>query len=260
MNIYPAIEIKGGRCMRPGQGRCGNGVTLTEDPVERALRCRGAGARWLHVVDIDGVQRGAPDPDNLQLLRRIVQDVGLPVQASGGICSEGTATRAREIGVARFVVGTDIARDPALARRLFAEHGEHAVIGVDIRDGYVSVQGWQEHLGEPVLQFVPRMAELGARRLILHDIARDGMFQGVNIEALMQVAATVPGLAIIAAGGVTSLNDIDALNRLQRIRPNIEGAIVGKALYAGALRLADVLERADPASALTNAYYLEQAR
>src|SRR5579859_2793528 len=123
MELYPAIEIRGGKCVRLSQGRFESVTTLADDPVEMALRWRAAGARWLHVVDLDGVQRGAPDPDNLQVLRRIVQEVGLPVQSSGGICSEGTAARTREIGVERFVVGPGIARDAALARRLFAEHG-----------------------------------------------------------------------------------------------------------------------------------------
>jgi phosphoribosylformimino-5-aminoimidazole carboxamide ribotide isomerase len=139
------------------------------------------------------------------------------------------------------VAGTAVARDAALAKTLFDALGEKIAVGVDARDGYVAVEGWQEHIGEQATDFVVRMAGLGAKRFIFTDIARDGTLTGVNLPSLAQVAATVPHLAVIASGGVATIGDIEALVRLRAESPNIEGVIVGKALYAETVTLADAL-------------------
>jgi phosphoribosylformimino-5-aminoimidazole carboxamide ribotide isomerase len=238
MIIYPAIDLRGGRCVRLHQGRFDETTVYADDPVEVARRWQAEGARWLHVVDLDGARSGQPDPANREALRRMLAAVDLPVQLGGGIRSLESAAAALELGVARVVVGTAVARDPALAETLFAAFDERIAVGVDARDGIVAVQGWEEQTGEAATAFVARMAEHGAKRFIFTDIARDGTLTGVNLASLAQVAQVVPQVPVIASGGVASLADIAALVRLrQESVPNLEGVIIGKALYAGTVTL-----------------------
>lgn len=244
MILYPAIDIKGGKCVRLSQGDFAQVTTYSEDPVGVAKRWKDEGARWLHIVDLDGARMGLPNTVNLEVLRRIIRQVGLPVQFGGGARSAEIVERLLNIGVTRVVVGTALARDPALAEGLFTAYGEKVAVGIDARDGFVAVQGWVEALGEQATDFVVRMARLGARRFIFTDIARDGMLEGVNLASLQQVAAAVPGLPVIASGGVATLADLDGLKALRAASaPNIEGVIVGKALYAKTVSLPEALAR-----------------
>lgn len=244
MDIYPAIDIQGGKCVRLRQGRFEEVTTYSEDPAQIARRWQTEGARWLHVVDLDGARLGSPQPQTLEALGRILRQVDLPVQFGGGVRSAETVERMLGMGVARVVVGTAAARDASLAETLFAAYGEKVAVGVDARAGMVAVRGWQESSGETATTFVARMARLGAQRVIFTDIARDGMLQGINIDALEQVAATVPNVPVIASGGVTTLADLDALCHLQATSaPNLDGVIIGKALYAGTVTLSDILAR-----------------
>ncbi len=244
MDIYPAIDLRSGKCVRLRQGRFDDVTAYADDPVEIAQRWQDEGATWLHIVDLDGARLGRPDAETVNALCRIRERVSLPIQFGGGIRNAESVARMLEMGVARVVVGTAVARDAALAENLFAAFPEKIAVGVDARDGIVAVQGWQEHIGETAVAFVTRMAKLGAKRFIFTDIARDGMLQGVNIASLAQVAAAVPTVPIIASGGVTTLADIDAINnvRIQSV-PNVDGIIIGKALYAGTVTLPDVLAR-----------------
>lgn len=245
MDIYPAIDIKGGKCVRLSQGQFEQVTTYSEDPLKMAKRWKAEGAQWLHIVDLDGARMGSPNTQNLEILRQILRQVGLPIQFGGGVRNAEVVERMLRIGVTRVVVGTAVATDKALAESLLMLYGDKIAIGVDARDGLVAIQGWQEHTGESAVTFVQRMARLGAKRFIFTDIARDGMLQGVNIAALSQVAAAVPEVPVIASGGVATLSDIDALKNLrQTTAPNVEGVIVGKALYAGTVALSDVLARA----------------
>jgi phosphoribosylformimino-5-aminoimidazole carboxamide ribotide isomerase len=246
MIIYPAIDIKGGKCVRLIQGRFDAVTTYGDDPVEMALRWQAEGARWLHIVDLDGARLGAPDPHNREVVARIAAETGLPIQFGGGVRSLTDVQMVLGVGVARVVIGTTAARDPLLAKEIFRNYGEQVAVGVDARDGLVAVQGWQEHIGEQATAFVVRMAELGAARFIFTDIARDGMLAGINAVALAQVAAAAPAVPIIASGGVTTISDIDALNELRATSaPNIDGVIVGKALYTGAVSLPAAIAHAD---------------
>ncbi len=246
MEVYPAIDIKGGKCVRLSQGRFEEVTTYSEDPLKMARRWQSEGARWLHIVDLDGARMGSPSTQNLEVLRQILRQVDLPVQFGGGVRNAEIVERMLRIGVARVVVGTAAARDAALAEGLFTLYGDKVAVGVDARDNLVAVQGWQEHIGESPMTFVARMARLGAKRFIFTDISRDGMLQGVNTQSLAQVAAAVPQLPVIASGGVTSLADIDTLQRLQAtVAPNLEVVIIGKALYAGTVSLSEVITRAN---------------
>ncbi len=245
MNIYPAIDLKDGHCVRLSQGRFDAVTDYGDDPVAVARRWQAEGAQWLHVVDLDGARTGRASVENQAVVARIACEVGLPIQFGGGVRTAETVARMLELGVARVVVGTAAARDAALAQSLFRDYGAHIAVGVDARDGMVAVQGWQESSGEAAPTFVARMAQLGAARFIFTDIARDGMLQGVNLVSLALVAASVPHIPVIASGGVATLADLDALKVLRAATaPNIDGVIIGKALYAGTVSLADALTRA----------------
>lgn len=244
MQLFPAIDLKGGKCVRLSQGRFDDVTIYSEDPVKIARRWQQEGAQWLHVVDLDGARLGRPEPQNLDALRQILRQVNLPVQFGGGARNAVMVERMLQLGAERVVVGTAVARDAALAERLFTLYGDRVVVGVDARDGIVAVQGWLEHIGERATDFIRRMTTLGAKRFIFTDIARDGMLQGVNIPALAQVAAQVPTVPILMSGGVTSLADIEALANLRvTAAPNLEGIIIGKALYTGMVALPEALER-----------------
>ena len=245
MEIFPAIDIKGGKCVRLSQGQFTQVTTYSEDPVKVAKRWKQEGARWLHLVDLDGARMGLPNTQNLDIVRQIIRQVGLPVQFGGGVRSGEIVERMLNIGVTRVVIGTAAAKDAKLAEGLFAMYGEKVAVGVDAREGKVAIEGWQEHIGELATTFVARMAQIGAKRFIFTDIARDGMLTGVNIPSLAQVAAMVPHLPVIASGGVATIADIDSLTYLRaNSTPNVEGVIIGKALYAGTVTLSDVLAHA----------------
>lgn len=244
MDIYPAIDIKDGKCVRLQQGNYSAVTIYSEDPVKMAKRWKEQGAQWLHIVDLDGARKGAPSTQNLDVLRHILRQVGLPVQYGGGVRSAEIVERMLNIGVARVVVGTAAAKDATLAQGLFTVYGDKVAVGVDARDGFVAVEGWHQKVDESSVMYVKRMAALGAKRFIFTDIARDGMLEGVNLKALAEVASAVPFLPVIASGGVASLADLDSLAQLRTSLPNIDGVIIGKALYAGALTLPDALARA----------------
>jgi phosphoribosylformimino-5-aminoimidazole carboxamide ribotide isomerase len=244
MDVYPAIDLKGGHCVRLSQGQFNQVTTYSEDPVKMAKRWQAAGAKWLHVVDLDGALTGTSNSENLNVVRQIVRQVGVPIQFGGGVRSADVVERMVEIGAARVVVVTAAVENPELAQSLFAAYGDRVAVGVDARDGLVATRGWQQSSGELASEFVARMSALGSCRFIFTDIARDGMLQGVNITSLQQVAAAVPNLPVIASGGVASIGDIDALIRLRRdVCSNVDGVIIGKALYAGTVNLEDVLKR-----------------
>ncbi len=242
MILYPAIDLKDGRCVRLNQGRFDAVTTYSEDPLLIAQQWRDAGAEWLHIVDLDGAKEGRPNPLNRAVLARIVTEVGLPVQFGGGVRTLESVRELVELGVARAVVGTTAALNAELCENILAKYGNSVAIGVDARNGIVAVQGWQEESGEKATDFVVRMGLLGAKRFIFTDIARDGMLQGVNLTALREIAACVPRLAVTASGGVTNRKDIEDLVKLERGgASNVDAVIIGKALYAGSLDLKDAL-------------------
>ena len=244
MILFPAIDIQGGKCVRLLQGQFDQATTYADDPITVAERWKAEGAQWLHIVDLDGARTGVPSSRNLGLVRRIAEEVGLPIQFGGGVRSADAAARMFDMGVARVVVGTAAARSPDLISVMFAAYGKKIAVGVDARDGLVAVHGWQESSGEQATTFVTRMAELGAQRFIYTDIARDGMLKGVNIVSLAHVAVAVPDVHVIASGGVATLGDLDALEELRRISaPNLEGVIIGKAIYAGTVAFPEALKR-----------------
>lgn len=241
MLIFPAIDLLGGRCVRLTEGAYDTVKAYSEDPVEVARRFEAEGATWLHVVDLDAARSG--EASNWSVVERICTETGLRVELGGGVRSLDLARAALRLGVERVVAGTVLAHDPELAKSLFEELKQFVVAGIDTRDGRVAAQGWTETSDLEGLAFARELERAGCRRVIFTDIARDGKLTGPNVEANRQMAK---GLAIpvVASGGVSTLDDLDAL-----APTGVEGVIVGKALYEGRFTLPEALERAKSLSA-----------
>lgn len=235
--IIPAIDMMDGKCVRLVQGRFDQATVFSDDPAEMAKRWADAGARRLHLVDLNGSRMGAPQ--ETQTIEKIIASVSIPVQLGGGIRSLEIARRMLGIGVDRVIIGTSAALDSGLAQSIFNELGDHAILGVDAKDGFVAVKGWEETTSENAIDFARRMQALGARRIIYTDISRDGMMQGANIDAMRRMAESLD-IPVIASGGVSTIADITSLSSLYSM--GIEGAILGKALYTGAVDLGQALE------------------
>jgi len=227
MYVIPAVDLQHGRCVRLIQGDFARETVYDTDPVAPARRWQELGARWLHVVDLDGAREGRPA--QLDLVAAIAGALSIPVELGGGLRSEEAVAAALEAGVARAIVGTAVALDRELAARLVARFGEQLVMGIDAREGWVAIKGWQEILDLRAVELARDLERLGARRLIYTDIGRDGMLAGANLPAMKQMIEAV-SLPVVASGGVTTPADLEALGRL-----GAEAAIVGKALYDGKL-------------------------
>ena len=239
VEIIPAIDIMDGKCVRLLQGKFDQVTVFSDDPVEMAKRWAGEGARRLHLVDLKGSKLG--EPQEIESVGRIAAAVGIPVELGGGIRTLETARAMLDIGVDRVIIGTSAALNPNVAEVVFRELRDRAALGVDARDGQVAIKGWEEITGEDAIEFARRMQGLGARRVIYTDISRDGMLRGANIPAIRRIAEAL-NIPIIASGGVTSVDDIRKLKEIEAA--GVEGAILGKALYTGALTLADALAAA----------------
>jgi phosphoribosylformimino-5-aminoimidazole carboxamide ribotide isomerase len=249
MIIYPAIDLRHGRCVRLVQGDPRAETVVSDDPAATARRWVGLGAEWLHVVNLDGAFGFGEEADaNAAALRNILTAVDVPVQFGGGLRSMADIEAALALGVARVVVGTAAISDPDLLRRALGRFGsQRIVVGIDTRDGIVATHGWQQASGVSALDLARRMKALGVTRIVYTDIARDGTLTGVNAAACAALAAATgsrPGgqdrLAVIASGGVASLDDIRRVKAVEA--DGVEGVIVGKALYAGQVDLVQALE------------------
>ncbi len=240
MIVYPAIDMRGGRCVRLRQGDFAAETVFADDPADAARRWVDEGAAWLHVVNLDGAlgEVGADSP-NLAALERILRVVPAPVQFGGGVRSLGDVARLLGLGVARVILGTVAVRQPEVVAEAVAQHGaERVAVGIDARDGRVTVQGWTEAAETTAPELAARMAALGVRHAIYTDVGRDGMLVGVNVEGTVGLARA-SGLQVIASGGVASLDDVRALKA--REDEGIAGVIIGMALYRGAIRLPEAL-------------------
>ncbi|MCC6175152.1 MAG: 1-(5-phosphoribosyl)-5-[(5-phosphoribosylamino)methylideneamino]imidazole-4-carboxamide isomerase [Chloroflexi bacterium] len=238
--VIPAIDLQGGRCVRLVQGDFDRSTTYGDDPPAMARRWEASEARRIHVVDLDGAQAGAPL--QLGVVKRIVEAVRVPVQLGGGLRTLADLEAAFAVGVARAILGTAALDDPSLLDVALARFGERIVVGIDARDGQVAVRGWQDVSGTDALDFARSVARRGARAIVYTDIARDGMLSGPNHSAMRRMAAAVPGVDVIASGGVGRLDDV-----LSLLDTGVRGVIVGKAIYTGALDLAEAVRRVDAA-------------
>jgi phosphoribosylformimino-5-aminoimidazole carboxamide ribotide isomerase len=240
MELIPAIDIRDGRCVRLHQGDYALETVFEADPVAIARRWAGQGASRIHVVDLDGARDGRQA--NAELVGAIAAAVPCPVQTGGGIRDLDTLRATLEGGVQRAVLGTAAVKDPDLLREAIAFAGERLIVSVDARDGKVRTEGWVEATDLDARAWIDELARLGVVRIVYTDIARDGAMGGPNIEAYESLARETK-VAVIAAGGVTTLED---LRRLAAC--GIEGAIVGRALYTGDIALPAGIEAAARAS------------
>ena len=233
MEVIPAVDIRGGKCVRLYQGDYARETVFSEDPVEAALKWQSQGARRLHLVDLDGAAAG--EPRNLATVAAIVKAIAIPAELGGGIRTAETVEKVLALGVQRAIIGTAAVERPDLVAELCSRFGEGIVVGIDARDGMVATRGWLAATQTTIVDLALRMASLGAKRIIYTDIQRDGTLTQPNFEATARLVKSV-SLAVIASGGVASVEHLLRLGRL-----GVEGAIVGRALYTGDVRLAEAL-------------------
>jgi phosphoribosylformimino-5-aminoimidazole carboxamide ribotide isomerase len=236
--IYPAIDLKGGKVVRLRQGAASAQTSYSDDPVAVARRWEEEGARFLHVVDLDGAFEGVPR--NWDSVRAILQAVSIPVQLGGGLRSRAQIEDALAMGIARCVVGTKACETPAFVEELSHAFGDHIAVGLDARDGRVAVKGWTEQTNLTAVEFAGQVGKLGVTHLIFTDVATDGMLAGPNYPALAGVCDAADCL-VIASGGVGGYDHIRRLRALAQQYENLTGVIIGKALYDGRLTLAQAL-------------------
>ena len=237
MTIYPAIDIKGGRCVRLTQGRADQETVYAEHPADVAAEFKKAGSAWVHVVDLDGAFAG--EPKNLAAVQAIAA-LGMKVQLGGGLRTRAAVERALGFGVSRVVIGTRAAESEAFVGELVQAFGAKIAVGIDAKNGRVAVKGWVSTSELTAIELARRMDALGVKTLIHTDITTDGMLTGPNFPA--QEAMLAAGrFGVIASGGVSRREDVVKLAELARRHANLDGVIVGKALYEKRVELPDLL-------------------
>jgi|SRR6266540_4058308 len=238
MTIYPAIDIKGGRCVRLTQGRADQETVYANNPADVAAQFRAAGSTWVHVVDLDGAFAG--EPQNLATVQAIAAH-GMKVELGGGLRTRAAVERALSFGVSRVVIGTRAAESESFVGELVQAFGDKVAVGIDAKNGRVAVKGWVDTTGLGALSFAQRMDALGVATLIYTDIGTDGMLTGPNLVAQEAMLNAVK-CNVIASGGVSRREDVIELAKLAQRHANLDGVIVGKALYEQRVELRDLLE------------------
>jgi len=238
MLIYPAIDLRGGQCVRLRQGDYAQETLFDADPVAVARRWEEHGAEWLHLVDLDGAKAGKPV--NGEVIRSIRDAVRIPIQVGGGIREDGHLAEAFAWGVDRVILGTRALKDPAWFREACERYPERIVLGLDAREGRVATHGWLETTDKLAVDVAKHVAAWALAAIVYTDIARDGMLGGPNFDALAELNAAVD-VPIIASGGVTTVDDVRQLAELR-----LDGCIIGRSLYEGRIELREALKAAIP--------------
>ena len=235
MNLLPAIDLSGGQCVRLRQGKKENKTVYSDDPISVARKWEELGGDWLHVVDLDRTIDGRSE--NLPVIAAIIKSVSIPVELGGGLRDYDSVDEAFKTGVERVVIGTRALVEPEFLSALVKKYGaERIVAGIDAKNGRVAVKGWTEVTGETSVDTAFRMREAGAVRVVYTDISRDGMLEGINLDANRELADKT-GLKIIVSGGVAGIGDLRRVLDLNH--PDIDGLIIGKALYEGTFDLSE---------------------
>lgn len=242
MIIYPAIDIRGGRCVRLTEGRFDAETVFADNPAEMALKWAGLGAEFLHLVDLDGALAG--EGKNVPVIERILQSVSIPVQLGGGIRNLETIEKLLSLGVNRLILGSAAVKNPQLVEEACKKYPGHIAVGIDAKNGDVAIEGWGKGSGVAATELAKKMAAYGVETIIYTDISRDGMLSGVNVEATAALARAC-GVPIIASGGVASLEDIRRVKAVES--DGVQGCIIGKAIYTGAVDLKAALALAKEA-------------
>jgi len=239
MILYPAIDLKDGKCVRLYKGDMTQDTVYNDNPAAQAHEWARAGFNWLHIVDLDGAVHGSPE--NHHAVRDIIKAVDIPVQLGGGIRNHGQIEHWLSEGVSRVILGTAAVRDPDLVREACREFPNQIVVGIDAREGRVSVEGWVHDANIEVVELARHFEDAGVAAIVFTDIDRDGTGQGLNMESTIALAQAT-SIPVIASGGVGSLADLEAVKAAAS--QGVEGVIIGRALYDGTLSPADVLAAA----------------
>jgi len=234
MIIYPAVDVKEGRCVRLVQGEFDKVTVYSDNPVEMALKWEQLGAQYLHVVDLDGARTG--HVQNIPTISEMAVKLGIPLQMGGGIRTIEMIETILWKGIHRVILGTSAVKDPNLVKNALKSFGDSIAIGIDAKDGMVAIEGWAKTSEFTAIGFAKKMEELGAKTIIYTDISRDGMLAGPNLKAMEEMVNAV-GIEVIASGGVSNIDDIKNLKEV-----GVSGVIVGKALYTGDLDLKEAIE------------------
>jgi len=240
MIIIPAIDLKGGQCVRLSQGDMDRATVYSENPAEMAKTWHGMGARRIHVVDLDGAVSG--QPKNRDAIEAIVSSVSVPVQLGGGIRDNETIEAYFSCGIDRVILGTAAIRDPGFLEESCQSWPGKIIVGIDATDGMVCIQGWTEKTAMSVVELVKKIAQLPLAAIVFTDIKRDGMLTGPNIESTALLARSTH-IPVIASGGVSRLEDIEALLTIEQF--GVSGVIIGRALYTGNLDLRECIKAAE---------------
>jgi phosphoribosylformimino-5-aminoimidazole carboxamide ribotide isomerase len=237
MIVIPAVDIKGGRCVRLLQGREDSETVFSDDPAAMAKRWESEGAERLHVVDLDGAFKKSPQ--NVDAITRILERVEIPVQLGGGIRSLETIARYLELGVHWVIVGTEAAKNPSMVKEACRAFPGRIIVGIDARKGMIAIEGWTETTEQRAIDVAKSYEKLGVAAIVFTDIYKDGMQKGPNIEQTREMAESL-SIPIIASGGVSDIHDIETIAKLAPV--GVMGVITGRALYDGTLKLKDALE------------------
>lgn len=236
MIVIPAIDLKAGNCVRLEQGEMHRDTVFSDNPAEQALKWQEAGAELLHLVDLDGAFAG--EPRNKGAIASILKALSIPAQLGGGIRDIATIEAYLSLGLSRVIIGTAAQRNPELVVEACRKFPGKIVVGIDAKNGMVAVQGWAEVTGITAVDLAKTFEDCGVSAIIYTDISRDGMMAGPNIEATKALAEAI-SVPVIASGGVSSLKDIENLMAIEA--SGISGAITGKAIYTGAINLAEAI-------------------
>lgn len=238
MIIFPAIDIRGGQCVRLVKGDFAKETVFSQRPEIMAKRWEDEGGEYLHLVDLDGARAG--QSRNLDVVEMILKTINIPVELGGGIRTMDNIKRVLEMGVTRVILGSIAVKDPELVKTACKEYGsERIVVGIDAKDGIVAVDGWGVSGEVKATELAKRMADGGVKHIIYTDISRDGTLTGVNAKATAEIAK-VSGIKVVASGGVSSIEDIKLVKEYEQ--DGIEGVIVGKSIYTGALSLPEAIK------------------
>ncbi|MBU3141929.1 1-(5-phosphoribosyl)-5-[(5-phosphoribosylamino)methylideneamino]imidazole-4-carboxamide isomerase [Clostridium sp. CF012] len=233
MKIFPAIDMKNGKCVRLYQGEFSSSEVVGEEPLQTALSFEAQGAEYLHMVDLDGALSGTIG--NANSINKVITNINIPIQLGGGIRSLDTIEMLLKKGLNRVILGTAALNNPSLVKEAVKKFGDKIAIGIDARDGYVAVQGWRTSSKIEYIYFAKQMESIGVKTIIFTDISRDGTLTGPNFEATGKINDEV-SCNIIASGGMKDIDDIKKLAKM-----NMYGAIIGKALYTGNISLAEAI-------------------
>ncbi|MBE7009960.1 MAG: 1-(5-phosphoribosyl)-5-[(5-phosphoribosylamino)methylideneamino]imidazole-4-carboxamide isomerase [Ruminococcaceae bacterium] len=240
MILYPAIDLRGGQCVRLMQGDFDQTTVYSDHPLTMAEKWESQGARWLHMVDLDGARQEVTN--NRAVICEVAKTLSIPVQTGGGIRTMADIEELIESGVSRVILGTVAVKNPSFAKEAVAQFGDAIAVGIDAKDGFAAISGWEEVSGREAVDLALEMKSYGVRHIIYTDISTDGMLSGPNYSAMQRMAEAF-GPGVIASGGVGALEHLHNL-----IPTGVSGAIIGKALYTGAVDLRRAVAEIEEAS------------